>query len=132
MNPDRLPVYQQVEYWRAEASRQKSRIATIKRGFMEPDYSRPEWCLPRREVQVFQALMAARSEWVSRDTMYELIFSDYEQRKANINAVECHISKLKAKLSPFGIRVESRRFQGCRINPEDRARLREGIAGAEE
>ncbi|MFT6104147.1 MAG: two-component system OmpR family response regulator [Paracoccaceae bacterium] len=69
--------------------------------------------LPRREMSVFECLLSADGRLVSKNTMLDHAYgvgADVED-----TVVEVYISRLRRRLSPFGIQIKTQRGLGYQL-----------------
>ena len=69
--------------------------------------------LPRREMSVFECLLAADGRLVSKNAMLDHAYgvgADVEE-----TVVEVYVSRLRRRLSPFGVQIKSQRGLGYQL-----------------
>ncbi|MEL7133572.1 MAG: response regulator transcription factor [Pseudomonadota bacterium] len=73
--------------------------------------------LPRRELSVFECLLAADGRIVSKSALLDYAYgvgADVEEK-----VIEVYISRIRSRLKPFGIRIRSQRGLGYQLLSED-------------
>lgn len=73
--------------------------------------------LPRREVSVFECLLEAEGRLVSKSAMLDHVYgvgADVEER-----VVEVYVSRLRSRLSTYGLQIKTRRGLGYQLNVEN-------------
>ncbi len=76
-----------------------------------------EISLPRREVSVFECLLEAEGRLVSKSAMLDHVYgvgADVEEK-----VVEVYVSRLRRRLSDYGVQIKTRRGLGYQLNVED-------------
>lgn len=69
--------------------------------------------LPRREMSVFECLLAADGRLVSKNTVLDYAYgvgADVEE-----TVVEVYVSRLRRRLSPFGVQIKTQRGLGYQL-----------------
>lgn len=80
---------------------------------LQPQVSPPAaWGLVRREVQIFQALLAR--EPASKDYLAAVLYGD-DDIETMPETILSHMSKLRAKVRPFGVEITCERNLGYRL-----------------
>lgn len=103
----------------AVIERQAARIAELEHA-LAGDFEPPvEWCLPRREAQIFSMLV--KRERVTKE-MLHTAFTDPSIEETDPAVWESHVSKMRRRLTPFGVQIECRRFLGYRLLNRERFR----------
>jgi len=72
--------------------------------------------LPRREISVFECLLAAEGRTVSKNTVLDHVYgtgADVEE-----TVVEVYVSRLRSRLKPYGITIGTRRGLGYHMSAE--------------
>jgi two-component system OmpR family response regulator len=75
-----------------------------------------ELYLPRREMSVFECLIAAEGRTVSKNTVLDHVYgtgADVEE-----TVVEVYVSRLRRRLKPHGITIRMRRGLGYQMSAE--------------
>lgn len=74
--------------------------------------------LPRREVSVFECLLAAQGRLVSKTQLLDYAYgvgADVEEK-----VVEVYVSRLRARLKPYGLSIKAQRGLGYQLLDQDR------------
>ena len=72
--------------------------------------------LPRREISVFECLMEAEGRLVSKSVLLDHVYgvgTDVDEK-----VVEVYVSRLRSKLSAYGIQIKTRRGLGYQVTVE--------------
>lgn len=72
--------------------------------------------LPRREMSVFECLIAADGRVVSKDALLDHVYGVGAEVEAKV--VEVYVSRLRQRLSGHGIQIKTRRGLGYQLSPE--------------
>lgn len=102
----------------------RDRLRLMKRELFTPTVSKKEWDLNPRETQIFEILV--RREITSKTGLFAAVYNTNEQLY-HTKVLEPPISKMRAKLKPFGIEIFSKRFKGYYLDPAVRKSLIRGI-----
>lgn len=78
--------------------------------------SPPEWSLTGAERRVFGVLYAR--PMATKDAIMAALYRDRGRDEAEIKIVDVFVCKIRAKLAPFGIKIETRWGQGYYLTPE--------------
>lgn len=70
--------------------------------------------LTRREFMLLELLVRNRGKVVGKERLFEGIFS-FEETDVGMNAVELYIARLRKKLAGSGVRIETQRGLGYRL-----------------
>ena len=121
----RLTAHEQVDYLQAQNAILQGKLASIRRCLLEPPLDAPEWGLDHLQAALFAILARAalHGNWVSKEAICHLIYGP-RSTQVDPNTIESHVSKLNKKVQPFGVRIESRRQQGYRLDEVTRAGIR--------
>jgi len=74
--------------------------------------------IPRREIAVFECLLAAKGRTVSKERLLERVYgtgTDVEE-----SAIEVYISRLRRRLGKFGVGIQVQRGLGYQLLEKDR------------
>ncbi|MFD1696195.1 response regulator transcription factor [Roseibium aestuarii] len=71
--------------------------------------------LTRREISLLEVLVRNRGKVVSKERLFESIFS-FEETDVGMNAVELYIARLRKKLGETGVRIATQRGLGYRLD----------------
>lgn len=107
----------------AQKERLAERVAQLEAalglGFLAP----LGWRLTRDQHRIFGVLMAR--EMATKDAIMAALYRDTGRDEAEIKIVDVQVCKLRPKLKPFGIEIETVWGQGYRISPAGKARVRQ-------
>lgn len=92
-------------------ARQAERIAQMETALGQGWQPPVEWQLPRREAQIFGLLVAR--ERVTKEMVMMVAYPDEPDQSETV--IESHVSKMRKRLRPFGVVIESERFLGYRL-----------------
>ena len=67
--------------------------------------------LPRREATIMEYLLDRRGRMVSKSSLFEELYRRDDEPETE-NVIESHVSKLKKKVTPLGVKIRSERFKG--------------------
>ncbi len=70
--------------------------------------------LTRREFMLLELLVRNRGKVVGKERLFEGIFS-FEETDVGMNAVELYVARLRKKLAGSGVRIETQRGLGYRL-----------------
>lgn len=70
--------------------------------------------LTRREFMLLELLVRNRGKVVGKERLFEGIFS-FEETDVGMNAVELYVARLRKKLTGSGVRIETQRGLGYRL-----------------
>ncbi len=73
--------------------------------------------LTRREFSLLELLIRNRGSVVSKDRLYEGLFS-FNDAEVGLNAIELYIGRLRKKLTGSKVRIETQRGMGYRLDVE--------------
>jgi len=113
-----------------EAERLRDRIEVLEhelgiRGFLPP----VEWRLTGSEARIFGVLLAR--ELPTKALCMAALYSDRIDDEAEIKIVDVYVCKIRAKLKPFGIGIETRWGVGYFLTSETKAAVRAMLGGCE-
>lgn len=74
--------------------------------------------LTRREVSLLEILIRNRGRTVSKERLFEGVFS-FQDQDVSMNALELYIARLRKKLAGSGVRIETRRGLGYELVVDD-------------
>lgn len=74
--------------------------------------------LTRREFSLLELLIRNRGKTVSKERLFEGIFS-FDDTDVSMNALELYIARLRKKLAGCSIRIETRRGLGYKLEVDD-------------
>lgn len=75
--------------------------------------------LPRREMQVLEILFERRGRIVTRGSLFAEVYRGEDEPDGEA-VIESHVSKLRKKVLPLGLRIKSERFKGYALTVEIR------------
>nr|WP_306766384.1 helix-turn-helix domain-containing protein [Shinella pollutisoli] len=94
----------------------RQRVRELEALLVPDDVNIPvEWSLTNAERRVFAALTVR--DIVTKDMLYQALYGDrllFGESPAS-SVVESHVSKLRAKVGPFGVVITGERFVGYRL-----------------
>lgn len=67
--------------------------------------------LPRREADILMFLLERRGKTVRKGAIFQALYT-FDEATENENVVESHVSKLRKKIEPLGLIINSERFKG--------------------
>jgi two-component system cell cycle response regulator CtrA len=113
----------------AENEQLRERIAYLEREFMGADVLLPlEWRLTSAEARLFGVLIAR--EMATKQALMTGIYGGSARDEAQIKIVDVFICKIRKKLRPFGIELQTFWGLGYGLDAETRARLAKRKAAA--
>ena len=71
--------------------------------------------LPRREADILSYLLRRRGRFIPKASLFADLYR-MDDEPENEAVVESHISKMRKKLRPLGLVIESERFRGYCLN----------------
>jgi two-component system, cell cycle response regulator CtrA len=84
------------------------------------------WGLTPRERDLLAVLFMSRLTYTHRDVLMEAMYADRDH-EANEKIVDVWICKMRKKLKPLGMKIESRRGLGYRIPEETKQIIRNSM-----
>lgn len=97
------------------------RAATMRYGSLEYDPAVPQGSmagdvlqLSRRELAVLEALMANRGRVLSKERLFERVFS-FDEEEVGMNAVELYVGRLRKKLEGGDVQIKTLRNLGYQL-----------------
>ena len=84
-----------------------------------------EWRLTGSEMRVFGVLMAR--EMATKDAIMAALYRDSCRDEAEIKIVDVFICKIRAKLRPFDVPIETIWGHGYRLTSDAKTRVREQL-----
>lgn len=75
--------------------------------------------LPRREMQILEILFERRGRVVTRGVLFQEVYRADDEPDGEA-VIESHVSKLRKKILPLGLRIKSERFKGYTLLSENR------------
>lgn len=113
----------------AENEMLRERVALLERELAGGGIVTPlEWRLTTSEEIVFGALVAR--EIATKEFLMTLLYRGLQQDEAEIKIADVFICKVRGKLKPFGIRIETRWGRGWSLDPATRMRFQKQHDGA--
>lgn len=73
--------------------------------------------LTRRELALFDLLVRNPGAVISKERLFEGLFS-FDEAEVGLNAVELYVARLRKKLAPGGVRIETQRGIGYRLTQD--------------
>jgi len=86
----------------------------------------PELCLTRSEEKLLAVLVGR--EQVEKRFLFNELYGDRLDDVPNDKIFDVFVCKLRAKMKPFGLEIQTIWGRGYTLPPETRRRLREGLA----
>ena len=74
--------------------------------------------LTRRELALLNLMLSHRGQIVSKDRLFDGLFS-FDSADVGTNTVELYVARLRKKLSGSGVRIETHRGLGYRLDAAD-------------
>ncbi|WP_417686695.1 response regulator [Roseibium sp.] len=71
--------------------------------------------LTRRELSVLEMLIRNRGKVVSKERLFEGIFN-FEETEVGMNAVELYVARIRKKIGGSGVKIETQRGLGYRLD----------------
>lgn len=109
----------------------RERVRQLMKELGQPDVSLVplEWGLTRTEQAVIEALIAR--EFASKEFIMHFLYNDRPDDPPEQKIIDVLVCKARAKLAPFGIKVETLWGRGYRLDPVVRAQFGKSATGAE-
>ena len=102
----------------------RARIAQLEEALFRPDFRFPvEWKLTRQEVTLLGALLASGDAVLTRAAMMSALYASDDWAVPKI--IDVLICKMRTKLKPYGIEVETVWGRGYRLPAQARRRIAE-------
>jgi DNA-binding response OmpR family regulator len=101
----------------------RSEVAFLRERLARAESFDAAWRLSRKESAIMRALVLKAS--CKREDLIEAMWGEGDEPDDPRGHLRVVISKLRRKLAPFGVRINSRQWQGYWLDPETRAELRE-------
>ena len=100
----------------------RARIAELEEALFRPDFRvPPEWKLTRQEVILLGALIASGDAVLTRAAMMSALYGSDDWATPKI--IDVLMSKMRTKLKPHGIEVETVWGRGYRLSSQARERF---------
>lgn len=115
---------QLVDVLNAENARLRDRIAWLEDAMMAVKPLPREWRLTAQEARVFGVL--ANREVATKEAVMVGLYSDRPDEDVAIKIVDVYVCKLRKKLTPFGIKIETIWGRGYSLASEHRDAFRRG------
>jgi two-component system, cell cycle response regulator CtrA len=96
-----------------------ARLRDIQRALTEDDWLPPEWQLTPTETAFLNTLAAARRVH-SRESLWTILYGDDPEGGPEANLISVMVYKLRSKLRPFGIAIETQWGNGYCLTEESR------------
>jgi len=118
-----MPTVETVESLQKQVDDLQWQVDILRTAFSEEEFLPPS-CLkiPRRELQILRILLKRPNYCTSAELAAVLYFNQAEAPDDCV--IESHVSKLRKRLRPFGIKIESARYLGYRLDATMKGRLR--------
>lgn len=71
--------------------------------------------LPRREALILEFLFQKKGRFVTKEAVFSAVYTRDDDHIDGPQVVESHISKLKKKIGPLGVKIRSERFRGYQL-----------------
>lgn len=96
------------------------RVRELEEALMPSTVAIPlEWGLPRCEARIF-AMLTTR-EVVPKQSLHLALYGDrFDGHDYPPQLVETHVSKLRKRVAPFGVKITGKRFEGYRLHDRHR------------
>ncbi len=119
-----------VDLLTAENDALRERVAFLEDALFSADVVLPlEWGLSPSEKRMFGALLARES--ITKEHLLTAVHGVRAGDAPGIQIVDVFICHIRRKLKPFGIRIETLRGEGYRLDAETRRALSQGLAPRE-
>ena len=124
MVPDTRAILSKIERLEDENERLRVLIIQLRKSQVPPRFP-ISWKLQNQLADILHLLIDR--EWISRDIFYTAILT-----KGNSgNQLDVQVSKLRKKLKPFGVRIETLWGKGYRLAPDQKKLLAQIIEAAQ-
>lgn len=123
-----MDVDARIEALEAENGRLQDRIDQLETAMGMRLVTPLEWRLTGAEMRMFGVLLAR--EMVTKDGFMATLYRDQAKEEAEIKIVDVFICKMRKKLQPFEIPIETIWGQGYRMSAAAKARAGELMAAA--
>jgi two-component system, cell cycle response regulator CtrA len=117
----RTGIASEVEELRRENFRLQTRVRDLEQALRTPFIAPSEWKLTPTEERVFEVLMARQV--ATRRAIMVAVYTNVLRDEPNEKILDVWISKIRSKLRPFAIRIETHHGVGWSISPETRAHV---------
>ena len=81
-----------------------------------------EWRLTPSEARLFGALL--KRDVLTKEALMATLYYNLNKDEAEIKIVDVFVCKIRKKLAPFGIKIETRRGVGYELTSESKAIVR--------
>lgn len=122
-----MDVAARIEGLEAENARLRERIAQLEAAVGMALVTPLEWRLTPAEMRVFGVIMAR--EMATKDAVMAALYRDEGREEAEIKIVDVFVCKIRRKLKPFGIGIETVWGRGYRMGREAKALAEAQIGG---
>lgn len=100
----------------------RARIAELEEALFRPDFRvPPEWKLTRQEVTLLGSLIASGDAVLTRAAMMSALYGSDDWATPKI--IDVLMTKMRAKLKPYGIAVETVWGRGYRLSGQAREKI---------
>ena len=122
-----MDVAARIEGLEAENARLRERIAQLEAAMGMALITPLEWRLTPAEMRVFGVIMAR--EMATKDAVMAALYRDEGRDEAEIKIVDVFVCKIRRKLKPFGIGIETVWGRGYRMGRDAKALAEAQIGG---
>jgi two-component system, cell cycle response regulator CtrA len=114
----------EVEQLRRENFRLQTRVRDLEQALRAPFIAPRDWKLTPTEAKVFEVLMARQV--ATRRAIMVAVYTNVLRDEPDEKILDVWISKIRTKLRPFSIQIETHHGVGWSISPETRAHVLAG------
>lgn len=118
-----MDVDARIEALQEENDRLHARLATLEATLGHTFRAPIEWMLTAHECRLFGSLLSR--DLCTKDALMAALYRDLGREEADIKIVDVYVCKLRKKLKPFGIPIETRWGEGYYLAPATKAAVRE-------
>lgn len=111
-----------VEALEAELERANARITQLEEAMGMGVITPVDWKLSPSEMRIFGALLART--YINADAAMAVLYRDQGKEEAHVKILDVFVCKLRKKIGPFGITIETIWGTGYRMLPEVKALAR--------
>lgn len=116
-----------IEGLEAENERLRARVRELEQAAGGEFVAPLAWGLTTHETRVFGVLMVR--EIASKEQILDIVYDDPLKDKPAVKIVDVFVCKIRRKLEPFGVGIETLWGRGYFLTPETKAAVKGLLAG---